>query len=217
MACGGGVVAVTAARRGARVRGLDLSPVLIGQARRNADFVGAQIEFIVGDAEALSYADAIFDVVLSQFGHMLASNRRTHPRRRACSSPEAGSRSLPGRRNYLWASSSPSPRDTRSRLRVAHRRRRPGAIRSWSASCWAMRSPIWSSIATRFTPPALSPQHYRAGVEQTIAPVATVVATSAEDPQRLAALRQNSMRSIKKWFHHNRVRQSFLMTRALKR
>src|ERR1700704_2117732 len=61
-----------AARLGARVRGLDLSPVLIEQARRNADFIGAQIEFIEGDAEALSYADATFDVVLSQFGHMFA-------------------------------------------------------------------------------------------------------------------------------------------------
>jgi hypothetical protein len=62
-----------------------------------------------------------------------------------------------------------------------------------------------------------SPQHYRASVEQTIAPVATVVATLAEDPQRLAAFRTELDALIEKWFHHNRVRQSFLMTRALKR
>jgi hypothetical protein len=54
-------------------------------------------------------------------------------------------------------------------------------------------------------------------VEQTIAPVATVVATSAEDPQRLAAFRTELDALIEKWFHNNRVRQSFLMTRALKR
>jgi len=44
-----------------------------------------------------------------------------------------------------------------------------------------------------------------------------VVATSAEDPQRLAAFRTELDALIEKWFHNNRVRQSFLMTRALKR
>lgn len=65
--------------------------------------------------------------------------------------------------------------------------------------------------------PALSPQHYRASVEQTIAPIATVVATSTEDQQRLAAFRTELDALIDKRFQHNRVRQSFLMTRALKR
>ena len=37
VACGTGVVAVTAARRGAKVSGLDLSPALIERARKNAE------------------------------------------------------------------------------------------------------------------------------------------------------------------------------------
>jgi len=66
VACGTGVVAVSAARAGARVRGLDLSPVLLERARQNAQIAGVEIDFVEGDAEALPYADASFDVVLSQ-------------------------------------------------------------------------------------------------------------------------------------------------------
>ena len=72
VACGTGVVAVTAARRGAKVSGLDLTPALIERARKNASIAGVDIDFIEGDAEALPYPDASFDVVLSQFGHIFA-------------------------------------------------------------------------------------------------------------------------------------------------
>ena len=72
VACGTGVVAVTAACRGAKACGLDLSPVLLERARHNARVADVDIEFIEGDAEALPYPDASFDVVLSQFGHIFA-------------------------------------------------------------------------------------------------------------------------------------------------
>jgi 2-polyprenyl-3-methyl-5-hydroxy-6-metoxy-1,4-benzoquinol methylase len=52
VACGAGVVAVTAARRGATVSGLDLSPVLLERARYNADLAGVSVAFTEGDAEA---------------------------------------------------------------------------------------------------------------------------------------------------------------------
>ncbi|MGE3773888.1 MAG: class I SAM-dependent methyltransferase, partial [Gammaproteobacteria bacterium] len=70
VACGTGVVAVTAARLGARVRGLDLAPALLARARDNAEIAGVAIDFVEGDVEALPHADGEFDVVLSQFGHM---------------------------------------------------------------------------------------------------------------------------------------------------
>ena len=72
VACGAGVVAVTAARRGAIVSGLDLSPVLLERARYNAELAGVTVDFAEGDAEALPYPDASFDLVLSQFGHIFA-------------------------------------------------------------------------------------------------------------------------------------------------
>ncbi len=70
--CGTGVVAITAARRGAKVGGLDLSPVLIARAREHAGLVNLDVDFKDGDAESLPYGDSEFDVVLSQFGHMFA-------------------------------------------------------------------------------------------------------------------------------------------------
>src|SRR4051812_31783740 len=65
--CGTGVVAVTAARAGARVKGLDLTPELLERARENASIARVDIEFREGDVEALPYPEASFDVVLSQF------------------------------------------------------------------------------------------------------------------------------------------------------
>src|SRR4051812_682355 len=72
VACSTGVVAVTAARSGARVRALDLTPELLDRARENARLANTEIDFREGDAEALPFDDATFDVVLSQFGHMFA-------------------------------------------------------------------------------------------------------------------------------------------------
>src|SRR6202451_907078 len=72
VACGTGVVAVTAALRGAKASGLDLTPALLERAKKNAQIAGVDVEFVEGDAEALPYPDASFDVVLSQFGHIFA-------------------------------------------------------------------------------------------------------------------------------------------------
>src|SRR5215472_9061910 len=72
VACGTGVVAVTAARLGARVTGLDLTPELVAHARENASIAGVEIEWHEGDVEGLPFGDAAFDVVVSQFGHIFA-------------------------------------------------------------------------------------------------------------------------------------------------
>src|SRR5437016_7914505 len=72
VACGTGVVAITAARIGAKVHGVDLTPELLECARQNARIAKVEIDFREGDAEALPFADAAFDVVVSQFGHMFA-------------------------------------------------------------------------------------------------------------------------------------------------
>src|SRR5690349_18160877 len=69
---GTGVVAITAARAGARVKALDLTPALLQEARLNAQVAHVDVEFTEGDAENLPYPDGSFDVVISQFGHMFA-------------------------------------------------------------------------------------------------------------------------------------------------
>ncbi|MCP3727452.1 class I SAM-dependent methyltransferase [Paraburkholderia sp. CNPSo 3272] len=70
--CGTGVVAVTAARLGARASGVDLAPALIERAHKNAALADVEVDFREGDVEALPYAAASFDIVLSQYGHMFA-------------------------------------------------------------------------------------------------------------------------------------------------
>ena len=70
--CGTGAAAIPAARAGARVTGLDLTPELFAAGRARAAAAGVALDWVEGDAEALPYADASFDVVLSSFGVMWA-------------------------------------------------------------------------------------------------------------------------------------------------
>jgi ubiquinone/menaquinone biosynthesis C-methylase UbiE len=72
VATGSGNAALWAARAGARVTGLDLSPALLETARGRAREEGLEIEWVEGDAEALPFADHEFDRVLSVFGAMFA-------------------------------------------------------------------------------------------------------------------------------------------------
>ena len=72
VACGTGVVAITAARLGAKVSGLDLTPELLAHARENANIAKVEVKWHEGDVENLPFDDSSFDVVVSQFGHMFA-------------------------------------------------------------------------------------------------------------------------------------------------
>ena len=72
MATGTGALAALAARAGADVTGADLAPKLIETARRLAAEEGLEIQFEVGDAEALPVQDASFDVVSSAMGLIFA-------------------------------------------------------------------------------------------------------------------------------------------------
>ena len=68
----GGTIAIPAARRGARVVGLDLTPELLEHARRRAAEAGVEVDWVEGDAQELPFADASFDRVISTFGAMFA-------------------------------------------------------------------------------------------------------------------------------------------------
>ncbi len=69
---GTGVAAVTAARIGARVSGVDPTPELLELARENASIAEVNVDFHEAGAEEIPFADEEFDVVLSHFGHMFA-------------------------------------------------------------------------------------------------------------------------------------------------
>ena len=72
VACGTGNLAVLAARAGCITAGVDIASNLIAQARARAEREGLDIEYLEGDAEALPYPDASFDLVVSMYGVMFA-------------------------------------------------------------------------------------------------------------------------------------------------
>ncbi|MEW6582536.1 MAG: methyltransferase domain-containing protein [Actinomycetota bacterium] len=66
--CGTGRVATLAARRGARVTGVDLSPAMLAVARGVPDLAGACLE--VMDAQDLRLPDGAFDATVASFSLM---------------------------------------------------------------------------------------------------------------------------------------------------
>lgn len=72
VACGTGNLALPAAKAGAVVTGVDIATNLIEQARSRARREGVNAQFDEGDAEALPYPDASFDLVVSMYGAMFA-------------------------------------------------------------------------------------------------------------------------------------------------
>ena len=73
VAAGSGNATLGAARRFANVTSTDYVPALLERARLRAEAEGfSNVRFEFADAEALPYADASFDVVLSTFGVMFA-------------------------------------------------------------------------------------------------------------------------------------------------
>ena len=102
LACGTGAMPELIAPRGVEVVGIDIAPALIEQAKERADERGLDIDYRVGDTEALDLEDASFDVVTSTCGVMFAPDhaavagelaRVTKPGGRiglACWTPESG-------------------------------------------------------------------------------------------------------------------------------
>ncbi len=72
VACGTGNLCFPAARAGAVVTGVDIAPNLLATARARALAKFPSIQFDEGDVEALPYADASFDEVVTMFGAMFA-------------------------------------------------------------------------------------------------------------------------------------------------
>jgi SAM-dependent methyltransferase len=72
VACGSGQLGLIAARRGARVTGIDIAPNSIAAARGRAASEGLKAAFDEGDAEDLPYRDGAFDVVATIYGAMFA-------------------------------------------------------------------------------------------------------------------------------------------------
>jgi ubiquinone/menaquinone biosynthesis C-methylase UbiE len=217
VACGTGVVSVTAARLGAHVTGLDLTPELLERARENSRIGELEIEWLEGDVEKLPFPDATFDAVLSQYGHIFAPRpevaiaemlRVLKPGGTIAFStwpPEL----LVGRMFALTASYMPPP---------------PGVSPPWQ---WGdpdivrqrLSAAVKDILFDRATMhvAALSPRHHRMASEKTAGAVVRLVETlSASDPARLEQFRRDYEALAAEYFENNLLRQDYLITRATK-
>jgi ubiquinone/menaquinone biosynthesis C-methylase UbiE len=78
--CGTGTLVLALARSapGVDVVGVDADPAILEMARAKAGSAGVQVEFIVGQVNALRFPDASFDLVISTlvFHHLLPEMKR---------------------------------------------------------------------------------------------------------------------------------------------
>lgn len=215
VATGTGVVAITAARAGARVHGLDLTPALLEQARENARIAGVDVEWQEGDAEQLPYPDGSFDVVVSQFGHMFA------PR------PEVAvaemRRVLKPSGRIAFATFPPEHYVGRMfALMVRHAPPAPAGVAPPPA--WGNPAVVAERLAAGFHPPffargvmrvpALSLAHFRGFLERSIGPLEQLIRRLQDDQERLRAFRQEFDALTAPYYVDNTVHQDYLMTRA---
>lgn len=214
--CGTGPVAITAARAGAKVTGLDLSPALVERARQNARVAGVDVHFQEGDAEALPFADGSFDVVVSQFGHMFA------PR------PEVAVGHMlrvlvPGGRIAFatWP-----PEHMVGRMFALTGRYLPPPQGAAPPPLWGDPNTIRQRLGEAVTEirfergvmafATLSFGHFVTLMEAT-GPLGRIAELLAKEPQKLAAFRRELRELFDEHYTDNQVMQSYLLTRATKR
>lgn len=217
-ACGTGVVAITAKRVGAHVRGIDLTPELLERARENARTANMEIEFREGDVEALPFGDAEFDVVLSQFGHMFA------PR------PQVAIAEMlrvlkPG--GTIAFATWPPELLVGSSFKLVSSYMPPPPIDVAPPPQWGDVAVVRERLGTtvkdivfdraRMFFPALSVPNYRVYLERAAGPMLKLVEMLSEsDPGRLAQFRREYEALVAPYFEDNIVRQDYLLTRATK-
>ncbi len=73
---GTGNASLPAAQKGADVVASDLTPALLEAGRARAEALGVALDWVEADAEALPFADASFDVVISSIGCMFAPHHQ---------------------------------------------------------------------------------------------------------------------------------------------
>jgi SAM-dependent methyltransferase len=218
VACGTGVVAITAARVGAVVTGLDLTPELLSVARDNARTAGVEIDWREGDVENMPFDTAAFDRVVSQFGHMFA------PR------PQAAIDEMlrvlePG--GTLAFSTWPPELFVGRTFAVAARYMPPPPPGVAPPTLWGDPQIVRERLGDRVRDvvfdratilvPALSLAHYRERIERAAGPLVKLVESlRITDPQTLAAFRQEFDALTAEYYDHNVIRQGYLITRAVK-
>ncbi len=216
--CGTGVVAITASRLGAVATGADLTPELIEQAKHSAEISHADVDWHVADVESLPFADAEFDVVLSQFGHMFAP-------RPALAVSEMLRVLRPG--GTIAFSTWPPDHFIGRMFALTARYAPPPPPGASPPPFWGdpqfVRTQLGDAVRDLkfdrdlMTVNTLSPEHMRYVVERTAGPVIKLVEACAEsNPSRLEEFRREFDALAVEYLEMNVMRQSYLMSRAIK-
>ncbi|MGH7662311.1 MAG: class I SAM-dependent methyltransferase [Vulcanimicrobiaceae bacterium] len=219
VACGTGVVAVTAARRGAHVTGLDLTPELLERAKENAEIAEVTVTWMEGDVEELPFANESFDVVTSQFGHIfaprpdvaLAQMLRVLKRGGTLAINTWASEMFTGRSMRLLASyTPPSPAGALSPALWGD----PNVVRERLGD--AVENISFHRDAMHVA--SLSPRHSRISMEKTSGPIIKLVERlSKDDPEKLARFRAEYEALAAEYFEDNILVRDFLITTATKK
>lgn len=218
VACGTGVVSVTAACLGARVTGLDLTPELLERARENARIAGVEIEFHEGDVEKLPFGNAAFGVVLSQFGHIFAPRPEIAIGEMLRVLKSGGTIAfsswppelLVGRVFALTANYLPPPPPG---VAPPMQWGEPSVIRQRLGA--AVRDVVFDRATMLI--PALSLAHHRLNAEKSSGSIVRLVKALKEgDPARLEQFRREYDALTSEYFEDNLLRQDYLITRAVK-
>ena len=218
VACGTGVVALTAATRGARVTGIDMTPELIQRARENSQLCALDVDWHEGDVEDLPFQDREFDVVLSQYGHMFAPRPELAVAQMLRVLKPGGTIAFStwppelflGRVFQLVGSYLPPPP--------------PGVSPPWQ---WGDQSIVRERLGSAvedlafdradLLSPALSPRHQREQRERDAGPVRRLVEVlEGSEPAKLESFRREYEALVAEYFGDNLLRQGYLMTRAVK-
>lgn len=214
--CGTGVVAITAARFGAKVSAMDLSPVLIERANENAAIAEVQVNFQEGDVESLSYADDSFDVVLSQYGHMFAPRPEVAIKEMLRVLKPGGTIAFStwppdlyvGRFFSLVAKYSPAPEWVSPPTLWGD----PNFVRQQLGN--RVENLTFDQGTMFFT--ALSFGHYRKSVESTIGPLVKLLQESKDNSEKINQFRQELANLAREYYVDNHFKQHFLMSKAFK-
>lgn len=216
--CGTGVVALTAARLGAKVTGVDLTPELIARAKENAQLMGLEVAFHEGDVEALPLPDASFDFVVSQFGHMFAPRPTVAVGEMLRVLKPGGTIAFStwppdlfiGRWFQLLASYAPPPPPG---VAAPHEWGEPKVVRERLGA--DVKDLVFTHRLMRF--PMLSVQHYRRFMETNFGPAKRLLAVlDAAAPDKARALRAEAEELASHYFEDNVLRQDYLLARATK-
>ncbi len=214
---GTGVVAITAARVGAEVTGIDLTPELLEQARRNSVALGFdRVVWKEGDAEDLPFPASSFDVILSQFGHMFAPRPDVAMREMLRVLKLGGTIAfatwppdeMVGRTAALGAKYVPPPPEI-------------PPVSLWGDST-VVRERLGTKVRDIFFERGtmrwytLSARHYRLFQEAYVGPTIRLVQNLRKDPAKLEAWRKEYEAIVSGYFEDNVVAMAYLLSRATK-